>query len=166
VVAALDPLGELDLLGGGEERDAPDVLEEELERVGRDLGVRFGLALGLVVGVDDRDLGFVEGGIELVELRRLELELVERERDLVGVETAGLEPTLEQPLRLVRREDVLDRRSSDRALRFIYGQTAPLPRRPSHRSHGTRRAGVRPSVGGRRSRGHPLTTTGLSRLFP
>ncbi len=37
MVAALDPLGELDLLRGGQQVDPADVLEEELERVGRDL---------------------------------------------------------------------------------------------------------------------------------
>ena len=37
VVAALDPLRELDLLRGGEQVDPADVLEEELEGVGRDL---------------------------------------------------------------------------------------------------------------------------------
>jgi hypothetical protein len=72
VVATLDPLRELDLLGSGEKRHLPDVLEEELERVGRDLSV--GLELGLDFGliwVDDRDLRFVERGVELVELSRL-----------------------------------------------------------------------------------------------
>src|SRR4029079_2473775 len=37
VVAALDALRELDLLGGREQVDLADVLEEELQRVGRDL---------------------------------------------------------------------------------------------------------------------------------
>jgi hypothetical protein len=37
MVAALDPLRELDLLGGGQELDLADVLEEELKRVRRDL---------------------------------------------------------------------------------------------------------------------------------
>src|SRR5262249_36504783 len=37
VIAALDALRELDLLGGGEEVDLAYVLEEELQRVGRDL---------------------------------------------------------------------------------------------------------------------------------
>src|SRR4051812_29982127 len=33
-IAALDALRELDLLGGGEQADLPDVLEEELQRIG------------------------------------------------------------------------------------------------------------------------------------
>jgi len=76
--------------------------------------------------VHDLDLRLVEGGVELVELRGLEPELVERERDLVGVELAGPETALEQPLCLVGCENVLDRRST--GLRFACGQTAPLRR--------------------------------------
>ena len=115
VVAALDALGELDLLGGGQERDASDVLQEELERVGRDLGIRLGLALDvLLLGVDDRDLRLVERGVELVELARLEIELVERERDLVGVESPGL--------RSRSRADAAPRRSR--------GRPRPVPESP------------------------------------
>ena len=91
MLAALDPLRELDLLCRREQRNLADVLEEELERVGRDLGLRrLDLDLGLVglARVHDRDLRLVERGVELVQLRRLELELVERERDLVRVEAA------------------------------------------------------------------------------
>jgi hypothetical protein len=147
VLAALDALRELDLLRRGQERDLADVLEEELERVGRDLGLGIGLGLGRVrlVGVDNRDLGLVEGGVEVVELRGLEVELVERERELVGVDAARPVADLEQPLALVAREDFLDRRSSGSALRVVCGQTAPLPRQRSHRSY---------SSGGRQSRHH------------
>ncbi len=128
MVAPLDTLRELDLLRGGQERDAPDVLQEELKRVSRDLGVRLRLALGLFLGVDDRNLRLVERGVELVELTRLEVELVEREGDLVGLQAAGLESGLEQALSLVGREDILDRCSNRRALRFSC-QPAPIPRR-------------------------------------
>jgi hypothetical protein len=116
VVAALDPLRELDLLRRGEEWDTSDVLQEELQRVGRDLRVGLDLGLRLVVCGYDGDPRLVEGSEELVDLRRLELELVQRERDFVGVEAAGAIAALEQPLRLVGREDVLDRCSSGRAL--------------------------------------------------
>ena len=155
VVAALDALRELDLLRRGQQRDLADVLEEELERVGRDLGAARPRARSRLVllGMDDRDLRLVEGGVELVELARLEIELVERECDLVRVEPAGLEPGLEQALRLVGREDVLDRCSNRRALRFPCDQSAPLARRRSHRSHrGGRRQSVQPCAG----RAHPL----------
>jgi hypothetical protein len=144
VLAALDPLRELDLLRDGEQRDLADVLQEELERVGGDLGLGLGLRLGLLrfVGVDDGDLGLFERGVEVVELRRLQLELVESERQLVGVQLAGAVPALQQPLALVADEDLLDRRASGSALRFFSGQTAPLPRR---RSHGSRTYGGRQS---------------------
>ena len=63
MVAALDPLRELDLLRGGEQRHLADVLEEELERVGGDLGrlaasPSLGLLLGL--GLDDLDVELLE----------------------------------------------------------------------------------------------------------
>jgi len=116
MVAALDPLGELHLLCGREERNAPDVLEEELQGVGRDLRVGLDLGLCRIVGSDDGDPRFLQRRVELVDLRRLELELVERERDLVGVQAAGAVAALEEPLRLVRREDILDRSPSGRAL--------------------------------------------------
>jgi len=85
VIAPLDALRKLDLLRGGQERDAPDVLQEELKRVCGDLGVGLGLALDLHLGGDDRDLRLVERSVELVKLARLEIELVEREGDLVRI---------------------------------------------------------------------------------
>ena len=130
MLAALDPLRELDLLRRGQQRNLADVLEEELQRVGRDLRLGLDLGLGLVgVGVDDGDLRLVEGRVEVVELRRLQLELVEGERELVGVELSRPVPGFEQALTLVRGQDLFDRRSSRSALRFVGGQTAPLPRR-------------------------------------
>ena len=75
--------------------------------------------------MDDGDLRLFESSVEVVELRGLELQLVECEGELVG---------LEQPLALVADEDFLDRRSSGSALRLVCGQTAPLSRRPSHGS--------------------------------
>ena len=127
VLAALDALRELDLLRGGEERDLADVLEEELQRVGRDLGLGVGLGLRFVglARVDDRDLRLLESGVEVVELRGFEVELVEGERELVGVDAARAVADLQQPLALVAREDFLDRRSSGSALRVVCGQTAP-----------------------------------------
>jgi hypothetical protein len=136
VLAAFDALRELDLLRRGQERDLADVLEEELERVGRDLGLGVRLRLGVgLVGVNDGDLRLVERRVELVELRRLEVELVERERELVRVDAARAVSDLQEPLPLVAREDFLDRRSSGSALRVVSGQTAPLPRERSHRSY-------------------------------
>jgi hypothetical protein len=103
VLATLDPLRELDLLRRREQWDLADVLEKELEGVGRDLGLGLDLDLGLIrlTRVNDRDLRLVEGGVDVVELRRLELELVQRERELVRVELARAIARLEQPLALV-----------------------------------------------------------------
>ena len=53
VVSALDPLRQLDLLSGGEQVDLADVLQEELQRLGRDLTL---VDLGLFLGrFDDLD---------------------------------------------------------------------------------------------------------------
>ena len=84
VLAALDPLRELDLLRGGQQRHLADVLQEELQRVGRDLArlLDLGLCLGLVA-LHDLDLELVERGVELVHLSRVEIELVQRARDVV-----------------------------------------------------------------------------------
>jgi hypothetical protein len=103
--------------------------------------------------VDDRYLRLVERGVEVVQLGRVELELVERERQLIGVELAGAVSRLEQALALVAGEDLLDRRSSGSALRFVGGQTAPLPRRRSHGSY----------AGGGRQRNEPLGQVGPGR---
>ena len=90
MLAALDALREFDLLRRREERHLADVLEEELQCVGRDLGRRLGFGLAVVdrVGVDDRDLRLFESCVEVVQLSRVEIELVESERELVGVELA------------------------------------------------------------------------------
>jgi len=157
VLATLDALRELDLLRCREQRDLADVLEEELERVGRDLRLRLRLRLVGGTGVDDGDLGLVERRVDVVELRRLELQLVERERELVRIELARAVADFEQALALVADKDFLDRRSSGSALRIFGGQTAPLPRR---RSHGSRADGGRQSndplgqVGPGRRAGH------------
>jgi hypothetical protein len=136
VLAPLDALRELDLLRRREQRNLADVLQEELQCVGRDLRLRLDLRLGLVrLRSNNRDLGFVKGGVDVVELRRLELQLVERERELVRVELARAVADFEQALPLVTGKDFLDRRSSGSALRFFGGQTAPLPRRRSHGSY-------------------------------
>ena len=108
MVAQFDPLGELDLLRGGEERHLADVLEEELQRVGRDL--RLGRPLLLRVGLallaaDDVHLGLFERGVELVQLGRIEVELVEREGDLLRLELAGTLARLEERPHLEQVED-------------------------------------------------------------
>ena len=128
MLAALDALRELDLLCCGEQRNLPDVLQEQLQRVGRDLSGRLDLGLGVVdrVGVDDGDLRLFERRVEVVELSSVEVELVQGERELVGVQLARAVAALQQSLALVTREDLLDRRSSGSALRSFSGQTAPF----------------------------------------
>ena len=109
MVAALDPLRELDLLRCCEKRDATDVLQEELQRVGGDLRRRLGLRLGLLLcRRNDFDLRLVERGVELVELPRLQPELVEGEGDLVRLQPTRLQAALQEPLSLVGRKDVFD----------------------------------------------------------
>ena len=99
MLTQLDPLRELDLLCRGEERHLADVLEEELQGVGRDLRFRRPLFLrsgfGLL-GADDIDLCLLEGRVELVHLSGIEIELVESEGDLLGIELASALARLEQ----------------------------------------------------------------------
>ena len=70
MVAALDALGELDLLGGGQQIDLADVLQEELQRVGREL--RSARLLDLLRRLLERseEIG-ARLRVELVERRRL-----------------------------------------------------------------------------------------------
>jgi hypothetical protein len=75
--------------------------------------------------VHDRDLRLVERCVEVVELGGLEVQLVERERELVGVDLPRAVPALEQARALLARQDLLDRRSRRRALWFFCGQTRP-----------------------------------------
>jgi hypothetical protein len=112
VLAALDPLRQFDFLRGGEQRDAPDVLQEELQRVSGDLGLGLKLELRLLlfVRMHDLDLRLVQRRVELVHLARVEVELVERERDLLGVEPARAAAGLEERACFVRFENALDSR--------------------------------------------------------
>jgi len=91
MLAALDALRELDFLRGREQLDLADVLEEELQRVRRDLARRLSRPLFLLVVsvVHDLDVQLLERVVELVDLRRVELELAERSRDLFAAERPG-----------------------------------------------------------------------------
>ena len=129
MVALLDPLRELDLLRGREERHLADVLEEELQRVGRDLrlGVPLLLALGRLGRLDDDlDLLLVERGVEGVELLGVEIELVEGERELVGVDASLGAAALEQ-----RRRLAASARASSVAATELWGSRASLRTAPS-----------------------------------
>jgi hypothetical protein len=89
-VAALDALRELDLLGRGQERHPADVAQEDLQQVGsgRPRAERRGgptlLHLVLVVGGSgDLDAELLEPRVQLVDRRRVQLELLDQ-----GVELA------------------------------------------------------------------------------
>ena len=83
VVAALDPLRELDLLRSRQQIDLADVLEEELQRVRRDLTDLGGRWQLLVFDdADDLDVKLLERLVEVVDLGRIQLELVESQRDV------------------------------------------------------------------------------------
>src|SRR6266849_8421521 len=108
MVAALDPLRQLDLLSGGEEIDLADVLEEELERIRRDLARRLDRLLLFLLEGDDLDLQLLESVVEIVDLSRLEIELVERDGDLVGTQMPVLFPRLKKRFCVVRLQKVGD----------------------------------------------------------
>src|SRR5436190_11374025 len=108
MLAALDPLGQLDLLRGGQQVDLADVLQEELQRVGAYLARLLDLAHWLFGPVEDLDVQLLQRVVHLVDLRGIELELGQRERDLLGAERAGLAPALHQTSRFVGLEHLRD----------------------------------------------------------
>src|SRR5581483_3327052 len=91
VVAPLDPLRELDLLSGGQEIDLADGLEEELERIRRDLELERVVLLGDGRSVRVELLRIVFGNVENVDL-----DLVEEGSSLVVCH--ALSPRLAGPL--------------------------------------------------------------------
>ena len=102
-VALLDPLGELDLLGGGQQRVAADLVEEELQRVGGHVASSSGLnsvraRVGAAAVVGQLDAARVDALVERCELLVLELELLRQIVDLAEVQAAVLLPALEQGL--------------------------------------------------------------------
>ena len=110
MLAALDPLRELDLLRRRQQVDPSDVLEEQLQRIGRRLE-RASLDLHLVLRArrrDDLDLLLLERLEDVGELAGLEIEVVEGERDLLGGQRAAFPSGLEQRPRLVRLENVVN----------------------------------------------------------
>src|SRR5436190_3116658 len=97
VVAALDPFRELDFLRGCQEIDLADVLQEELQRIRRDLARRLLDRRLVVVIAAGHDLGMelLERVAEVVDLCRLEVELVERDGDRVGAQVPGFASRLQ-----------------------------------------------------------------------
>ena len=91
MVAALDALRELDLLRRGEQVDLADVLEEELERVGRDLAGGRDLLRLCLLGARCRTTSIWASSSATKNSSScagVQIELVKRERDLLGRQRA------------------------------------------------------------------------------
>ncbi len=120
-VAALDPLGEEDLLVRREQLDAPDRPQVEPQRVQArlDRQVDLGLARGrlgavpvdldqsgrAIVAGDDLHAVFLQVGVELEDLLLGELDLLERRRDLLEGEVAALLADGHEPAHLIYFEE-------------------------------------------------------------
>ena len=94
-VAALDQLRQLDLLGGGQQRVAARLVEEQLQRVGRrrrEVAVDVGRVDGgrAAAVVREADPALLELLIERLELLVLELQILDRGAELGEVEAACL----------------------------------------------------------------------------
>ena len=166
LVAELDALREADLVGGREKGHAADVLEEELERVGRLLdrrdgtpralhllgdlsGARAGLGL-----LEELDTGLLEVLVDLLGAVGVEAQAIEDLGDLLHPEEAHLLPADDQlaeltvprqPGHLLRRHPppfprgVLSVRWGPR--RNVASRTPDVPaRRPSGETDSIRRA--------------------------
>ncbi len=111
LVAALDALGQLDLLAGGEQRPLRDVAQEELERVARGVGhlvdrvarLRLTAFGAVVLHLDAAPLGL---GVDRLERAGLEVELLHGGRDLGQLEPAGLLAALVEGVDAVAGRDV------------------------------------------------------------
>jgi hypothetical protein len=110
-VAALDALGEADLLVGGEQRHLPDLAQVLAQRVeaGLDVQVELGCLLAaddvrrarlLRRAVEELDVVVEEVGVEVLELLLGDLGLLERAGDLVVCEVPLLLALLHQCLEL------------------------------------------------------------------
>ena len=119
-VAALDALGELDLLRGGQQRVPARVPQEELQRVcGRLLDDRLRdrrSGLGLLL-LHDLDPALLERAVDGVDFERLEPQQLDRLRELGVAQRPSLLSRFHQLLQLGGRQDVVvvdfDRRHPD-----------------------------------------------------
>ena len=105
-VAALDPLRQLDLLGRGQQRIAADLVEEELEAVGRrgrELAVRVCRLAGAVAAavVGDLDAASLEQLVHLLDGVLVDLALRERGLELRERHAAVLLPLLDEDEQVV-----------------------------------------------------------------
>ena len=129
LVASLDPLGELDLLGGGEQLDPP-ISFKKLERVDRDLAGFGDRRLFLLHIVDDNDDTLIWSSscppVDLVDPEPIELELVECARAISSwlTEAGCLGPASSRSGLLLFSEDATTLAEPPRS-------TTPLTRFPS-----------------------------------
>ncbi len=114
-VAALDPLGQIDLLIGGQERHLPDLAQVQPERVERRLDgeveLRPLLLLGqcrllvrrvlVLLALHQLDAVVDQVGVEVLDLLLRQLDVLEPGDDLVVGEEASLETALNELLELL-----------------------------------------------------------------
>ena len=117
-VAALDPLGQVDLLLRGQQPHLADVLEEQLQGVGRHVRLEvergLGLAPAALVGralhlggrrrrvdlLDELDLGLLEEAVQLLDVGLVEVQLGDGGGDLGVREHADLLALVDEALDL------------------------------------------------------------------
>jgi hypothetical protein len=147
-VAPLDPLRELDLLGGCEKGMATDLAQEKLQRVGRRLDPvvevarrRRRLPDGLFRGrLDDLDPALLELALDDLDVGRLELERVRGLRQLDGLDEPSRLGLLEELLKLFgpeKRPDVVPH-----AKRLTLATSSAVPN--GYRGENIARSGFRP----------------------
>ena len=107
-VAALDPLGELDLVRGGQQLVAAGLVQEQLERVGRDrVRDRSGRLDGVLRVGPQLDVALFEGALELVQVVGREV-VLERERlELALLHEAALGGLVEKGLDMSKLKQVV-----------------------------------------------------------
>ena len=118
-VAALDPLGEIDLLLSRQQTDLADAVQEQLQTVRRRLRLEIqrslaaGALLGRTLDVQTRGSGWVdlldqldsialEEAVQLLDVGFLKAEISDRGHDLSVREHADLQPAGDQTLDLFK----------------------------------------------------------------
>src|ERR671937_2625142 len=114
--APFDPLHQLDLLGGGQERSTACVAQEELECVGRRL-LQDRLRRRILLVLDHLDPVLLELAADSVQLKRIELARIEDFLQRPSVKRARHLGSLEQLLPLLARERMRRCSGADRIVR-------------------------------------------------
>ena len=153
-VAALDLLGELDLLRGGQQRMAPGLAQEELQCVGCRLERRrrgWGSRLAVAARVlDNVDPPLLEHPIDSVDLERGEPVRLEHLEELGRVDGARDLGGLEELDDLLGLDDAVDR--GYRCFQHVSGTWVPAPANDSNRFFTKCRASERGSSSATRFR--------------